>query len=143
MSVGDRDLSPRQGASRAASPVDSSFTGLQPKGGKGVYWRRVRMIVITAILLFLAAKGAYDILRPPRAPAAADTDNTKSAPVQLEARRGAENYAVYFTHFWLTGNLEEAKKFAAEGFNPPAFGKPRKVENIIAWDMKPSGKEKA
>jgi hypothetical protein len=101
------------------------------------------MIVITAILLFLAAKGAYDILHPPRAPAATDTDNTKSAPVQLEARRGAENYAVYFTHFWLTGNLEEAKKFAAEGFNPPAFGKPRKVENIIAWDMKPSGKEKA
>ena len=46
------------------------------------------MIVITAILLFLAAKGAYDILRPPRAPAAADTDNTKSAPVSPESRKG-------------------------------------------------------
>lgn len=142
MSVGDRDLSPRQGASRAASPVDSSFTGLQPKGGNGVYWRRVRMIVITAILLFLAAKGAYDILRPPPAPAATGTATDKNEPVNPENRKGAENYAVYFTHFWLTGNLEEAKKFAAVGFDPPPFGKPRKVESIIAWDMKPLGKEK-
>lgn len=101
------------------------------------------MIAITSVLLFLAAKGAYDIIRPPRVPAASDTTNTQTAPVIPETRKGAENYAVYFTHFWLTGNLEEAKKFAAVGFNPPPFGeKPRKVENIIAWDMKQSGKEK-
>ncbi|PRX40455.1 conjugative transposon protein TcpC [Planifilum fimeticola] len=107
-----------------------------------MYWRRVRMIVITAILLFLAAKGAYDILHPPRAPAATDNANAKDAPVIPESRKGAENYAVYFTHFWLTGNLEEAKKFAAAGFDPPPFGNPRKVENIIAWDMRSLGEEK-
>lgn len=100
------------------------------------------MIVITSILLFLAAKGAYDILRPPMAPAATDNATTNKAPALLETPKGAENYAVYFTHFWLTGNLEEAKKFAAAGFDPPPFGKSRKVENIIAWDMQPSGKEK-
>lgn len=101
------------------------------------------MIVITSILLFLASKGAYDILRPPPVPAATDNANTKNVSVITETRKGAENYAIYFTHFWLTGNLEEAKKFAAVGFDPPPFGeKPRKVENIIAWDMKQLEKDK-
>ena len=96
-------------------------------------WRKIRIATTTTLMLGVVGIGAYNALFPPQvAPAAQETKQPTG--VSVDSTQGAATYALYFTNYWLTGNLKEAEKYAAKGFEvPDRLPKPQKVENIITW----------
>ncbi|MBH8608732.1 conjugal transfer protein [Thermoactinomyces sp. CICC 10521] len=114
------------------------------KGAEEVNWRMVRLVASTGLIVFLAAKGAFDIVFPHQQNVSAEkTTENKNAPVFVESSQGAENYAVYFTNYWLTGDMESAQKYAATGFEIPKDApKPIKIETISPWGARSIDKNK-
>ncbi|MBH8608943.1 conjugal transfer protein [Thermoactinomyces sp. CICC 10521] len=105
--------------------------------------RKVRLVVSTSIIVALAAKGAYDIVAPPRTQVSAEKTNDKIAPVFVDSSQGAENYAVYFANYWLTGDIESAKRYAAKGFDVSKdLPRPIKIETIAPWGARSIEKNK-
>lgn len=96
-------------------------------------WRKIRITTTTTLMLGIVGVGAYNALFPPQVAPAAE-ESKQPTGVSVDSTQGAATYALYFTNYWLTGNLEEAQKYAAKGFEVPnSLPKPQKVENIITW----------
>ncbi|SDY83010.1 conjugal transfer protein [Thermoactinomyces sp. DSM 45892] len=79
--------------------------------------RKTRLAVTTTLLVSLVGLGIYRAVHP--GPTAVQATNEK-LPVFVDTSKGAENYGVYFVNYWLAGDLEGAKKYAASGFNVPS-----------------------